>query len=86
MWKLGLWPRNSFSGNICFEFSVLFLCSADKITLNLFSFVPKLAEISLGFIGLTYEEDVECIAPVTQIKKMLTQIKKNVFCSFMYSY
>ncbi len=28
MWKLGLWPRNSFSGNICFESSVLFLCSA----------------------------------------------------------
>jgi hypothetical protein len=27
MWKLGLWPRNSFSGNICFEFSVLALCS-----------------------------------------------------------
>ncbi len=22
-----LWPRNSFSGNICFEFSVLVLCS-----------------------------------------------------------
>ncbi len=27
MWKLGLWPRNSFSGNICFEFSVFCLCS-----------------------------------------------------------
>jgi hypothetical protein len=27
MWKLGLWPCNSFSGNICFEFSVLVLCS-----------------------------------------------------------
>ncbi len=27
MWKLGLWPRNSFSGNICFEFSALVLCS-----------------------------------------------------------
>ncbi len=25
MWKLGLWPRNSFFGNICFEFSVLVL-------------------------------------------------------------
>ncbi len=28
MWKLGLWPRNSFSGNICFEFTVLVLCSS----------------------------------------------------------
>jgi hypothetical protein len=27
MWKLGLWPRNFFFGNICFEFSVLVLCS-----------------------------------------------------------
>jgi hypothetical protein len=26
--KLGLWPRNSFTGNICFNFLVLFLCSA----------------------------------------------------------
>ncbi len=25
MWKLRLWQRNSFSGNICLEFSVLFL-------------------------------------------------------------
>ncbi len=25
--ELGLWPRNSFSGNICFEFSLLVLCS-----------------------------------------------------------
>ncbi len=35
-WKLGLWPRSSFSGNICFEFSVLclrvdevFFCNAN---------------------------------------------------------
>ncbi len=28
MWKLGLWLRSSFPGNICFEFSVLVLCSA----------------------------------------------------------
>ncbi len=31
MWKLGLTPRNSFSGNICFEFSVLRLCSASPL-------------------------------------------------------
>ncbi len=30
MWKLGLWPRNSFSGNICFQFSVLVLCSVPQ--------------------------------------------------------
>ena len=27
MWKLGLWQRNSFPGNICFKFSVLVLCN-----------------------------------------------------------
>ncbi len=27
MWKLGLRPRNSLTANICFEFSVLSLCS-----------------------------------------------------------
>ncbi len=32
IWKLGLWPRNSFSGNICFKFSVLVLCSAGTST------------------------------------------------------
>ncbi len=32
MWKFGLWPRNFFSGNICFQFSVLCLCSVYRIT------------------------------------------------------
>jgi hypothetical protein len=27
MWKLGLRPQTSFSGNICFKFSAFFLCS-----------------------------------------------------------
>jgi hypothetical protein len=29
MLKLGLCPRNSFSGNICFQFSILVLCSIE---------------------------------------------------------
>ncbi len=33
VWKLGPWPRISFSGNICFEFSVLILCSASDTVL-----------------------------------------------------
>ncbi len=34
MWKLGLWPRNSFSGNIFFQFLVLVLCSVqDRVQL-----------------------------------------------------
>jgi hypothetical protein len=31
MWKLGLCVRNSFSGNICFQFSELVLCSAETV-------------------------------------------------------
>jgi hypothetical protein len=30
MWKVGLWPRNSFSGNICFQFLALVLCSVGE--------------------------------------------------------
>jgi hypothetical protein len=32
MWKLGLRPRYSFSGNICLDFSVLCLCSVVRST------------------------------------------------------
>ncbi len=31
MWKLGLRPQYSFSGNICFKFSAFCLCSADRL-------------------------------------------------------
>ncbi len=34
MWKLGLRLHNFFSGNICFEFSVLCLCSAWSVVLH----------------------------------------------------
>jgi hypothetical protein len=30
-WKVKLWLRSSFSGNICFEFSVLVLCNVNAI-------------------------------------------------------
>jgi hypothetical protein len=40
MWILGLWPRNSFSGIICFEFSALVLCS-----------VTHMRHIHMGIIG-----------------------------------
>jgi hypothetical protein len=44
MWKSGLWPRNSFSGIICFEFSVLVLCSAYTL------FLPELGNILLLWV------------------------------------
>ncbi len=31
MWKLGLRQQNFFSGNICFEFLILYLCSESSI-------------------------------------------------------
>ncbi len=37
MWKLGLWPRKIFLGNICFDFSVLFLCNAELAFSRMFS-------------------------------------------------
>jgi hypothetical protein len=41
LWKLGLPPRSSFSGNMCFEFSVLCLCSVLSI-ISYFIYVPYL--------------------------------------------
>jgi hypothetical protein len=43
MWKLGLRPRYSFSGNICFEISVFCLCSAVVC-----SYPPLLAKFFLN--------------------------------------
>ncbi len=34
MWKLGLRPRNSFSGNVCFELSELCLFSEENVTIE----------------------------------------------------
>jgi hypothetical protein len=35
MWKLGLWPRNSISVKICFDFLVLVFCSLETLLTNL---------------------------------------------------
>jgi hypothetical protein len=39
MWKLRLWPRNSFYGNLCFELSVLGLCSVHCTVILYISFL-----------------------------------------------
>ncbi len=42
LWKWGLWPRNSSSGNICLEFSILVLCSVvPKKGQNLHTLIKK---------------------------------------------
>ncbi len=46
MWKLGLWPSNSFSGNSCFEFSLLFLCSLETKGKSLLYFNRSFVYIS----------------------------------------
>ncbi len=59
MWKLGLRPRNSFSGNICFKFSVLCLCSVLRFHLKLFSiFILHLPYLTHS--GYTMQSDAIC--------------------------
>ncbi len=41
MWKLGVWPSNSFSGNICLEFLVLCLCSEAEMKKRLYLRWPE---------------------------------------------
>jgi hypothetical protein len=51
--ELGLWPRNSFSGNICLEFSALVLCSAyiEKKRLAIFPFAAGMSLTKLYLAG-----------------------------------
>ncbi len=41
IWKLGLWPRNCFSGNMCFEFSVSGLCSARTVMVFMYLYLSS---------------------------------------------
>jgi hypothetical protein len=59
MWKLGLRPRYSFSGNICFKFSAFCLCSVlhfsvQKSKLILMNLAVKLEPIQKKKRSLAY--------------------------------
>ena len=64
MWKLGLRPSNFFSGNICFEFSVLCLCSVTHHTLttqlSVLLTVPFRIDSRAIFNQLSPEDGVGC--------------------------
>ncbi len=47
MWKLGLWPRNSFSGNICFQFLELVLWNVESENPYFETWVTLLLRFSL---------------------------------------
>ncbi len=49
MWKLGLRPRYSFSGNICFKFSAFCLCSAFVSSLSFYCLSYVINNIFLSF-------------------------------------
>ncbi len=68
MWKVGLWPRNSFSGNICFEFPVLCLCSVRRYVVlgSIYSLVitslPCCCSVLL--CGLPRKENIFCLGNI----------------------
>jgi hypothetical protein len=65
---LGQWPRNSFSGNICFEFSVLVLCSAQSyiVFLQVFEAIEKVKNTLTVATTNCFDRDT---ADIIQVKK-----------------
>ncbi len=70
MWKLGLSPRYSFSGNICYEISVFCLCSAvpDLYAQCMHQFLMRMLSAHISFLRVCsvhasvpygYAEDIE---------------------------
>ncbi len=55
MWKLGLRPRYSFPGNICFKFSAFCLCSVWQIRNFLRYASPQIANLQDFMINLQIE-------------------------------
>ncbi len=66
MWKLGLTPRYSFSGNICFEISVFCLCSVPSSTGYIIAKRRGLWSVELS---CKYNRDSQSIRePIQQIR------------------
>ncbi len=69
MWKLGLRPRYSFSGNICFKFSTFFLCS---VHVNL---------LGVGWLGRSLlVQQAHCEFRESNLAKVHTLYWKSDFC------
>jgi hypothetical protein len=75
MWKVELRPRNSFSGNICFKLSALYLCSAaplkEQDTVDKFNFWLEMIE-----------NENEKVHPISSSLNYFIQSTEPVFDSF----
>ncbi len=77
MWKLGLWPRNLFSGNICFEFSVLCLCSVAFVeTMSRLLADSPFGKVNRNFLLQALEAEYR--GQVEEMKKRLTASKAQM--------
>ncbi len=82
MWKLGLWPRNSFSGNICSNFRVFCLCSVTTYDSNqLRSWTNSLSYISL-LCWSNLETTSESLVHALYSKKLI--ISESWYSSYAY--
>ncbi len=74
MWKLGLRLRNSFSGNIFFEFSVLCLCGVRDCQVERFPFEMENVADDLGVSSF----DSLCLEPFSDTSPLLRKRPKSL--------
>ncbi len=85
MWKWGLWPRKSFSKNICFQFSILVLCSVKETNYQIFKI------LGLGVwktdLGSTISETfVGAVQPAASQQNNCTEDKLQGLCHEMNNF
>ncbi len=87
MWKLGLMPRNSSSGYICFEFSVFCLCSAivgfsnPHVLLAWFQTTKNMCLQALDFIS--FKTICTLLVALQKTKNILEKLKGLVLASLL---